>query len=144
MYKKLLEKSIGEKQRKELISIIYKQLHLHVMDSNRTLRTQVARPEYAPHRGESDLTWAIYSGFPSGNNNLVSGFVIENLPYGKGYRQPILKNDQTTLMILSRGANKNAVYLQQYYDINTSNNVSNNFVFLTYDITDNQLRRITL
>lgn len=55
--------------------------------------------EYAPHKKQHSVSWAIASGFPSGRET-VEGLQNLCLKYSGGHTRPMLQNEHTCLKIM--------------------------------------------
>ena len=82
--------------------------------------TSIFADEYAPHKRQHSVSWAISSAFPSGTT-IGDSLEVERLVYGKGHTRPILKNETIELHILNKTTHFDASYLKQRYKYNSDN-----------------------
>lgn len=99
---------------KNIIKFQYKQYLLLV---NSPQFQQLFLAEYAPHKNQNSVSWAISSGFPSGS--CVDKILwVDCLKYGKGHTRPELRNKNIVMHILNSTTHFNADYLKEYYAMN--------------------------
>ena len=141
---KELEGHISDQEIQAIVSIIKAQYrrYLSFMDSNQMQR--LFRYEYAPHKRQHTVSWAISSAFPSGSN-VLPGFQISCLKYGKGHTRPELTNNRVLLHILNQSTDFDAAYLKHYYQINT--NIAEQeqvYCFIRFSVRKNMLKSVEL
>lgn len=141
---KELEGHISDREIQAIVSIIKVQYqrYLSFMDSYQMQR--LFRDEYAPHKKQHTVSWAISSAFPSGSN-VLPGFNISCLRYGKGHTRPELSNSRVLLHILNQSTDFDADYLKHYYQINTNiDHQEQVYCFIRFRARKNMLKSVEL
>lgn len=105
---------------------------------------QLFLEEYAPHKKQHSVSWAISSGFPSGS--VVDGVLqVGCLRYGKGHTRPELKNERIVLHVLNKTTHFDADYLKDYYAMN-DNGFQNEqlYCFVKFSVNNRRLQSVEL
>ena len=96
-----LEGHITECQIGPVVEIIRNQYHEHLNLTGSPAFTSMFAEEYAPHKRQHSVSWAISSAFSSGTM-VANSLQVKRLLYGRGHTRPILKNDAIGLHILNK------------------------------------------
>lgn len=96
-----LDGHITEWQIESVVEIIRNQYQEYLNLTGSPAFTRIFAEEYAPHKRQHGVSWAISSAFPSGTM-VANSLQVERLLYGKGHTRPILKNDTIELHILNK------------------------------------------
>lgn len=139
-----LKNHITEEQLAIVLTTIKEQYKKYLQLTGSSDFTSIFADEYAPHKRQHSVSWAISSAFPSGTS-IGDSLKIERLLYGKGHTRPILFNDLIELHILNRTTHFNADYLKQRYEYNAAD-FSNQklFAFIKFSVEHRKLVSVSL
>ena len=141
---KQLEGHIADWQIKIVVTIITQQYqkYLNLIESPEF--SSIFAEEYAPHRRQHGVSWAISSAFPS-NTFVANSLYVERLHFGKGHTRPVLKNDTIELHILNRTTDFDANYLKERYKYNRKNFTNPKlFAYIKFSVKNNKLFSLSL
>ena len=125
---------------KEIIIGQYRQ-YLNLYDSPQF--QAIFADEYAPHKQQYGVSWAISSGFPSGHK--ILGFDVERLEYGKGHVRPCLIKKEMELLVLNKTVDMNAEYLKERYKYNSGNFKNEKlFGYIRFSVEHSKLKEVVL
>lgn len=111
---------ITQEQINSIVNIIITQYaEYNRVINSRTFRTLFS-DEYAPHNKQFSISWAISSGFPSGQN-IVDGMQISCYEYSRKFTRPLLSNSRIKVLILNKTTHFKADYLNDFYELNANN-----------------------
>lgn len=122
-----LEGHITDRQINSILEIILEQYREYLRLTGTREFNRIFANEYAPHKRQHSVSWAISSAFPS-NTIVADNLQVTLLKYGKGHTRPVLNNDIIELMILNNTTHFDANYLQERYIYN-SNQFTNDKLF---------------
>lgn len=105
--------------------------------------THLFSEEYAPHKKQHSISWAIASAFPSESH--IGGLTVSRLKYGRGHVRPALSNDRIEIHILNSSTHFDAQYLQERYAYN-ANNFSGKklFCYIKFSVEKQRLKNVEL
>lgn len=139
-----LEGHISEEQLEIIVKTIQEQYKRYLSLTGSSNFTSIFADEYAPHKRQHSISWAISSAFPS-ETIIGNSLRIKRLIYGKGHTRPILINDLIELHILNRTTHFNADYLKQRYSYNVDNFAHQKlFAFIKFSVEHRKLTSIYL
>ena len=100
--------------------------------------------EYAPHKRQHGVSWAISSAFPS-NTTVADSLQVERLLYGRGHTRPVLKNDRIELHILNKTTHFDADYLKERYKYNSNGFTGAKlFAYIKFSVENRKLVSVSL
>lgn len=100
--------------------------------------------EYAPHKRQHGISWAILSAFRS-NTTIDGELKVDCLRYGKGHTRPSLSNDKIEIHILNKSTDFNANYLMERYKYNSDNfSRKKLFAYIKFEVKNNRLKEVSL
>lgn len=139
-----LEGHITQEQIDTIVEIIIEQYKRYQRLVNSSQFLEIFAEEYAPHKRQHSISWAISSAFPSGTI-IGDDLQVELLKYGRGHTRPILVNEQVELHILNRTTHFNASYLLERYSYNANGFLNDKlYCFIRFDVENRQLTNLTL
>ena len=141
---KQLEGHITEKQVELIVTIIEEQYRKYLRLVGSHDFKNIFADEYAPHKRQHGVSWAIASAFPS-DTLIGDSLKVDRLLYGKGHTRPILSNDTVELHILNETTRFDADYLKQRYQYN-DNGFSNTklFAYIKFSVDHRKLMLVSL
>ena len=141
---KELQGHITDEQIDKIVEIIILQYKDYLNLINSTALKQLFAEEYAPHKKQHTVSWAISSAFPS-NTTIANNLQISRLQYGKGHTRPLLSNDFIEMHILNTTSDFAANYLDKFYQKN-NNHFSNQtlYCYIKFKVKNKQLVNISL
>ena len=99
--------------------------------------------EYAPHKRQFILSWAISSAFPSGVN--VADLEVTLLKYGRGHKRPCLSNEKGEVYVLNDSTEFDSEYLKERYAWNGDDfSRVKLFCYIKFKATAKQLTEVEL
>ena len=127
-----------------ILSIIKSQYHKYLKLIGSKEFANVFLEEYAPHKRQHGISWAISSAFRS--NTVIDGILkVECLRYGKGHTRPSLSNDKIEIHILNKSTDFNANYLMERYKYNSDNfSREKLFAYIKFEVKNNRLKEVSL
>ena len=141
---KQLKDHLTEHEIETILKIIKSQYKKFLRFTESTEFTSIFSDEYAPHKKQHTISWAISSAFPSGKI-VGESLVVERLLYGKGHTRPILSNKMIELHILNKTTDFESEYLKKRYQYNTNNfSLPKLFAYIMYEVKNKRLISITL
>lgn len=140
---KQLENHVSDAQINMIVDIIIKQYQKYLRLTSSEEFVSIFAEEYAPHKRQHSVSWAISSAFPSGKS--VGSLKINRLKYEGGHKRPILSNEYIEIHILSKTTNFNAHYLKLRYMYNLNNFTSKKlFAYIKFSVNNKRLTTISL
>lgn len=141
---KQLEGHVSDMQINQIVDIIVKQYQKYLRLTGSEEFVAIFAEEYAPHRRQHGVSWAISSAFPSGR--LVgSSLKVERLKYEGGHTRPILSNELIEIHILNRTTDFDAKYLQKRYKYNSDNFTHKKlFAYIKFSVENKRLMSVSL
>lgn len=141
---RLLQSHITDAQVKVILDIIVRQYQKYLRLTNSKDFNDIFAEEYAPHKKQHGVSWAISSAFPS-NSIIADSLVVNRLYYGRGHTRPVLSNDNIELMILNKTTHFQADYLMTRYLYNQHNFESQKlFAYMKFGVEHKQLTFVSL
>ena len=139
-----LQGHIIDKQIDEIVEIIIRQYRGYRNLINSPSFRQLFAEEYAPHKKQHTVSWAISSAFPS-NTTIADNLQISRLKYGRGHTRPLLSNDSIQMHILNTTSDFGANYLNTFYQKN-SNQFSGEtlYCYIKFQVKNQKLVSISL
>ena len=139
-----LEGHIAEWQIEMVVEIIRNQYQEYLDLINTPAFTRIFAEEYAPHKRQHGVSWAISSAFPS-NTTVANSLQVERLLYGKGHTRPVLKNDTIELHILNKTTHFTANYLKERYQNNANGFTGIKlFAYIKFSVENRKLVSVSL
>lgn len=138
-----LEEHITDAQVQNVLDIIKTQYQKYLHLIGRNDFNEVFAEEYAPHKRQNGVSWAISSAFPSGTL-CADSLKIDRLLYGKGHTRPVLSNESIELLILNKTTHFQADYLRTRYFYN-KNNFSEKklFAYIKFSVEHRKLMHVS-
>ena len=141
---RLLQSHITDAQVKVILDIIVRQYQKYLRLTNSKDFNDIFAEEYAPHKKQHSVSWAISSAFPS-NSIIADSLVVNCLYYGRGHTRPVLSNDNIELMILNKTTHFQADYLMTRYLYNQHNfECRKLFAYIKFGVERKQLTFVSL
>lgn len=141
---RLLQSHITDAQVKVILDVIVRQYQKYLRLTNSKDYNDIFAEEYAPHKKQHSVSWAISSAFPS-NSIIADSLVVNRLFYGRGHTRPVLSNDNIELMILNKTTHFQANYLMKRYLYNQHNFESQKlFAYMKFGVEHKQLTFVSL
>lgn len=141
---KQLEGHITEQQIGTVVEIIRNRYQEYLNLTGSPAFTRIFAEEYAPHKRQHGVSWAISSAFPSGTM-VANSLQVERLLYGKGHTRPILKNDTIELHILNKTTHFFADYLKERYKYNCNSFTGPKlFAYIKFSVESRKLVSVSL
>lgn len=139
-----LEGHITERQIQMIVEIIETRYREYLNLMGNPEFTRIFAEEYAPHKRQHGVSWAISSAFPS-NTIVADSLQVQRLRYGKGHTRPALKNDTIELHILNRTTDFNANYLKERYKYNVNGFAGPKlFAFIKFSVDNKKLVSVSI
>lgn len=139
-----LEGHITENQINEIVRIIIDQYKKYCRLINCAQFLDIFSEEYAPHKENHSISWAISSAFPS-ESIVAENLQVKRLKYGRGHTRPALVNEHIELHILNYTVNRDSKYLKERYAYNKNNFLNNKlYCFIMFKVENKQLVNLTL
>ena len=139
-----LQGHITDAQVQAILDIIVRQYRRYLRLTNSGEFNNVFAEEYAPHKKQHSVSWAISSGFPS-KSVISDSLVVNCLRYGRGHTRPVLSNENIELMILNKTTHFQADYLRTRYLYNQHNFESQKlFAYIKFEVEHGQLKFVSL
>ena len=140
---KQLEGHISDGQINLIVDKIIKQYQRYLRLTRSEEFASIFAEEYAPHKRQHGVSWAISSAFPSGKS--VGSLKVNRLKYEGGHKRPVLSNEFIEIHILNKTTNFNAKYLKQRYQYNLDNFTHKKlFVYIKFSVINKRLTTISL
>ncbi len=140
---KQLEKYINEKDIETIANVILNQYHNYVKTINTPEFNHLFSEEYASHKKQHSISWAIFSAFTIINK--IGKLDVNKLVYGRGHSHPILSDDNIEIHILSSQTDFDAQYLQKCYKYNINNFTKKKlFCYIKFTANYNRLLKVEL
>lgn len=141
---RLLQNHITDAQVKGILDIIVRQYQKYLRLTNSKDYNDIFAEEYAPHKKQNSVSWAISSAFPS-NSVIADSLVVNRLCYEGGHTRPVLTNDNIELMILNKTTHFYANYLMTRYLYNQHNFKNQKlFAYIKFGVENKQLTFVSL
>lgn len=139
-----LENHITDAQIKAILDIIVKQYQRYLRFTQSKEFNGIFAAEYAPHKKQHSVSWAISSAFPS-NSVVAESLTVTCLHYGKGHTRPVLHNDNIELMVLNKTTHFQSKYLTERYLYNQHNFEGQRlFAYLKFEVAYKRLTSVSL
>ena len=139
-----LEGHITEWQIESVVEIIRNQYQEYLDLINTPAFTRIFAEEYAPHKRQHGVSWAISSAFPS-NTTVADSLQVERLLYGRGHTRPVLKNNTIELHILNKTTHFTADYLKARYQYNANGFTGTKlFTYIKFSVENKKLVSVSL
>lgn len=139
-----LKGHLQESEIKRILSIILSQYRKYLRFQESEDYQNLFADEYAPHKKQHGVSWAISSGFKS-NTNVIDGINISCLKYGKGHTRPELSNSHIVIHILNHTSHFDAAFLNNYYKMNNfPDNPEKIYCYFKFVVDHNKLKQISL
>ena len=138
-----LQGHITDAQVQAILDIIVRQYRRYLRLTNSGEFNNVFAEEYAPHKKQHSVSWAISSGFPS-KSVISDSLVVNCLRYGRGHTRPVLSNENIELMILNKTTHFQADYLRTRYLYNQHNFESQKLIaYIKFEVEHGQLKFVS-
>lgn len=139
-----LEGHISEKEITAIVNMIKEQYQKFLQLTGSGEFKSIFLEEYAQHKRQYGVSWAISSAFPS-NITIPENLKVERLKYGKGHARPILSNDVIELHILNRTTHFDATYLKKRYQYNRNDFLNKKlFAYIKFSADCQKLTALSL
>ena len=127
-----------------IVNMIKIQYREYLLFTNTERFVSVFSNEYAPHKRQHSVSWAISSAFPSGSK-IDDTLNVECLTYGKGHKRPMLRNKDIIIHILNKTTHFDAKYLKEFY-LNNVNNFMGEvlYCYFKFSVSHNRLMQVSL
>ena len=134
---------INQNQIDEICDCIIAQYRRYLKYIKSKEHSDLFAEEYAPHRKQHQLSYAIVSAFRHGSN--IAGFSVSCSKDNGGHNRPELHSSKLILHIQSKGFNPNSKYLSHYYR-NNANGFSNEqlYCYILFEEKNDHLMKLTL
>lgn len=141
---KQINKHITQKQINLIVETIVQQYRQYLIWANRNEYKGLFRDEYAKHKKQHNISWAISSAFPS-EKKFIEGMEIKCFEYEGGHVRPELYNEKIKMHILSNQTFFQAKYLKKCYAFNT-NNFNNKclYCYIKYSVNNQKMIKLSL
>lgn len=140
----LLENHISNKEIQEILGIITRQYGNYRRLINLPEFQNLFAEEYAPHKKQHGISWAISSAFPS-NSRIANRLTVRRLKYGRGHTRPELSARDIKLHILNESTDFNASYLKECYALNGNGFTGIQlYCFIQFSVHHNRLIEVAL
>lgn len=139
----LLANHIEQATIDQVVNKISEQYRSFLRLTNSPEFTNLFSKEYAPHKKQHSISWAISSAFPSGS--CVGELTVSRLKYGRGHTRPVLSSNRIEIHVLNSSTNFEAQYLRDRYVYN-ANNFSGEklFCYIKFWAEQRRLKKIEL
>lgn len=138
-----LEGHITDEEIELVLGIIKSQYQKYLRLTGKREFNDVFSAEYAPHKKQHSISWAISSGFQRGQR--FGSLLVSRLKYGRGHVRPVLSNDRIELMILDKTTDFQASYLKERYLYNRDGFAEQKlFAYIKCDIENKKLVSVSL
>lgn len=140
----LLRDHISNEEIQEILRIITCQYGNYKRLINSPEFQDLFAEEYAPHKKQHGISWAISSAFPS-NSRIANRLTVHRLEYGRGHTRPELFAQNIKLHILNKSTDFDASYLKECYALNSNGFTGIQlYCFIQFNIQHNQLVEVAL
>lgn len=140
---KQLEGHITQEQIDFIVNRIVKQYSEYDKLINNCAFKKLFSAEYAPHNKQYSVSWAISSGFPSGNF-IYDGLKVDCFKYSNNFTRPLLHNQSIKILILNKTTHFDATYLNDFYNLNECSTNDTLFCYFKFSVDHGKLNKITL
>ena len=139
-----LRNHISDSEIREILKSIVNQYSKYKHLTNAPEFRNLFSEEYAPHKKQHGISWAISSAFPSGSI-VANRLVVRKLKYGRGHTRPELFTQNIKRHILNKSTDFDASYLKECYALNGNNFTGVQlYCFIKFSIQHNQLVQVSL
>jgi len=139
-----LRNHISNEEIQEILKIITHQYGNYRRLTNLPEFQNLFAEEYAPHKKQHGISWAISSAFPS-NSKIANRLTVRRLEYGRGHTRPELFAHNIKLHILNKSTDFDANYLKECYALNGNGFTGGQlYCFIQFSVQHNQLIEVAL
>ena len=141
---KQLKGHVSDLQINQIVDIIASQYQKYLRLTGSEEFSALFADEYAPHKRQHGISWAISSAFPSGNI-VGTTLKVERLKYEGGHTRPVLSNESIELHILNNTTNFDAKYLKRRYMYNLNDFTQEKlFAYIKFSVKKKRLYYVSL
>ncbi len=127
----------------QIVAMISGQYRSYLRLTNSPEFTRLFSEEYAPHKRQHSISWAISSAFPSGSH--VGALVVSRLEYGRGHTRPVLCNEHIEVHVLNSSTHFDAKYLNDRYSYNADGfSREKLFCYIKFLVEHRRLKKVEL
>lgn len=139
----ILKRHITQKQINEIVARIIDRYKEYRQLINKHDINKIFLEEYAPHKKQNTVSWAISSAFPS--NTFIEDIKVVCLKYGRGHTRPEFESETAKFHVLNKTTDFEADYLNECYKMNQNWDKNKKIYFyFKFVVRENQLVKISI